>query len=699
MTSMPTKRTQPKPSVKKKAVKSVSKKPAQKKVVSQKNTAQKPSIKSRKTCSPKNKSAAHNLAQTSRKRVKVALVAAALVLLGVGIAFGVDYSQNANRAYPGVYIGDVSVGGKTEAEIEELLAERYSSNTNEVPIVVFASEEARMQASPEDAYQEALLAEQISVEEDQNSRQFWQTTTQDLGISLDTASLAQEALSIGRSCGGIATRIDAAQNGYVIEPRFNYDESAFDEFLISINAALGTQTVESDITVEGGVAYPYEGQDGYLVKKDSLKREINTSLQGTQIDSIDLVAQLEDAPFHITYEQASTVADEVTHALRNGVVFTSNGVDVSFSADEVGSWISTHADEAENGWVLQPNINVDKAHDAIIAQAHQFGYEKPSAVHFINTNTHTVSVETDNAASLPLTSEAVSSLDDALFGTQGKAFGLSDYEDSAVVVELPFEDSLTTLTLDEAIDHGLICVISRFTTAYTTGVGTENRNHNIELVSSLLNNSVIPSQASWSFNGTAGECNEAAGFLDAGAIVDGEYASEFGGGICQVATTIFNAVFESGFPVDRRYNHSLYMASYPAGRDAAVSWPDLDLIWTNDSQSEVLLTVTCDSGALTATLYGVDPGYSVTSETSEWEEGKEYSTRTELDETLAPNTSYTKTRGVDGSKISVTRSVMDEKGSLIRKDLFVSIYEPVTEVIVEGPKDQDEDSEEIDKKS
>ena len=175
------------------------------------------------------------------------------------------------------------------------------------------------------------------------------------------------------------------------------------------------------------------------------------------------------------------------------------------------------------------------------------------------------------------------------------------------------------------------------------------------------------------------------GVSGSGRIIDGEYTDSVGGGICQVATTVFDAVYESGLPIVERHNHSLYIASYPAGRDAAVSYPELDLVWRNDTSSDVLVKVSTQVGSVTATLYGVDPGYQVTTETGQWEAGKKYSTTTKVDDTLAPGTSYVKTRGTDGSIIEVTRTVKDVNGNIVRQDLFASVYDPINEVILKGP--------------
>ncbi len=87
----------------------------------------------------------------------------------------------------------------------------------------------------------------------------------------------------------------------------------------------------------------------------------------------------------------------------------------------------------------------------------------------------------------------------------------------------------------------------------------------------------------FSFNGTVGPRTAEKGYQEAGAIVNGELVPQLGGGICQVGTTIFNTVFESGLPVVERHNHSFYISHYPKGRDATVSWGGPDFKFRNDT--------------------------------------------------------------------------------------------------------------------
>ena len=87
-------------------------------------------------------------------------------------------------------------------------------------------------------------------------------------------------------------------------------------------------------------------------------------------------------------------------------------------------------------------------------------------------------------------------------------------------------------------------------------------------------------------------------------IINGELESGIGGGVCQVSTTVFNAAFEAGLSIEKRTNHALYISHYPLGRDATVNYPDLDLVFTNDTDHWLLLRTFVGAGSLTVNLYG-----------------------------------------------------------------------------------------------
>lgn len=616
----------------------------------------------------------------SRSRIALAVVVLTAALLAGGL---VDYGMNAGKAYPGVRIGDIDAAGKTADELAALVEQTYGRRLAEASATIYANEEAEARIADQTAQaQDAALAQQLAVEEARASKLVWTADASSLEASVPSAELAAEALAVGREDGGVLARFGALFAGCALEPRATYGDAALESLAADIDAAIGDARVDYGIVVTDGTASVTEGHDGSMVDREKLKRKLDGVFLDEQGDSNSFVAEVDYAPLRVDAAAARTACDGVNAALAGGARFVYGDVFWSASASDVGSWVGTYID----GSSLIAYIDEAKAKPALLSHAAEAGAGEPVHVAY-EVSGDDVTVRTDGNGTVPLASEAVAQLNEALFGEGGKA---SSGGDAPVEVGIGEGPAPTVLPFDEAMDLGIVGTIASFTTEFTTGAGTEARNHNIELVSQLLSNSVVSPGDSWSFNGTAGDCSqEERGFLGAGAIVDGEYDDAIGGGICQVATTMFNAVYDAGFPVLTRHNHSLYISSYPTGRDAAVSWPDLDLVWENDSASDVLVRLSCVDGSVTATLYGVDPGYRVSTETGEWGEGEHYETKTTIDETLAPGTSYVKTRGTDGRSITVVRTVKGEDGSVLHQDAFGSVYAPVTEVVVEGPKSEE----------
>ena len=621
----------------------------------------------------------------ARSRIAlVAVIACAVVLAGCLVDFG----MHANKVYPGVRVGQIDASGKTPDELASLIEETYGARLAQGSATIYANDEAEARISDEvSAAQDAALAEQLAVEEARANKLAWTADASSLGARVPSEELAAEALAVGREDGGILARLKALFAGHELEARASYADEELEALAADIDATIGDPRVDYGVAVEDGAASVTEGHDGSMVNRDELKRALDGVFLEHEDGRGSFIARTEYAPLRVDAAAAQAACDAVNAAIVDGARFAFDGASWSASSADIGGWVATRVE----GSSLAAFVDPAKAKPALLA--HVAEVSKGSSVRAaFEVDGDDVTVRTEGAGTIPLVAEAVSQLDAALFGENGKARAGSGAGEP-VEVAIGSGPAPETLSFDEAMDLGVIGAIASFTTEYTTGPGTEARNHNIALVSQLLSNSVVKPGDSWSFNGTAGDCSqEERGFQGAGAIVDGEYDDAIGGGICQVATTMFNAVYDAGFPVLTRHNHSLYIASYPAGRDAAVSWPDLDLVWENDSASDVLVRLSCADGSVTATLYGVDPGYLVSTTTGDWGEGEKYATRTKVDETLAPNTSYVKTRGTDGRTITVIRTVKDESGAILHEDAFGSVYDPVTEVVVEGPKSANDDT-------
>ena len=104
-------------------------------------------------------------------------------------------------------------------------------------------------------------------------------------------------------------------------------------------------------------------------------------------------------------------------------------------------------------------------------------------------------------------------------------------------------------------------------------------------------------------NEALGERTEAAGFVPAPTIFDGRLVDSVGGGISQVATTLYNAAFFGGLELVAHTPHSLFIDRYPVGREATISWGGPELIFRNDWPAALLMKVAASDTAIAVTFY------------------------------------------------------------------------------------------------
>lgn len=622
------------------------------------------------------------------RRGRAFSICLALVLVA-GVGVGVDAVLNGSTMRAGVSIGEVDVSGMTRDEAIDAVDAHYQERIASGTVIVFSDEETAASVDLDAQLAQAdAIAEQISFEEAQKSKKLWRVDASTLGASLPTERLADEAFAVGRGLSGVYDRIGAALGGKTVPVELAFDETLLENLAHDVDQAIGVVRVDFDVSIDDGVASVVEGHDGNMVDRDAFSENLSACLLAADPADASFVAVAEYAPVRVDFAGAQKTCDVINAALRSGASFTHDGSTVAVDGKELGGWIATEVRNLGDGHILAPVIDDEAATPALVSSvnAHERGSE---VVVSISVSDDVVTVEPQGEVTVPELGVALDVLDENLFG----GYRSSGSADAAIVsdpIDIATQQISGPIDFDAALSYGIVSEISSYTTQFVGSSATKNRTHNIHLVSDLINNSVADANGGlWSFNDVAGNCNEDAGFLPAGAITGDEYIEEAGGGICQVATTVFNAVYDAGYAVPSRTNHSLYVASYPAGRDAAVSYPDLDFVWRNDTASDVLLRATYTDSSITVTLYGVDPGFIVSSETGDWVEGEKHATKTIVDDTLTPGTSYPKTAGTDGMEITVVRTVKSKDGSVIRKDAFASTYSPVTEVIIKGPDAED----------
>ncbi|MEQ1500055.1 MAG: VanW family protein [Parcubacteria group bacterium] len=138
--------------------------------------------------------------------------------------------------------------------------------------------------------------------------------------------------------------------------------------------------------------------------------------------------------------------------------------------------------------------------------------------------------------------------------------------------------------------------------------GTSGRNKNIELGISRINGKVVAPGEEFSFTDSIGAVTLEDGFSEERVFLNGEVSKGLGGGLCQVSTTLFQSVVNSGLHVTERHNHSFSVALYDVGLDATYSDPGPDLKFVNDTANPIVIKGRTENQKAIFEIYGIKDG-------------------------------------------------------------------------------------------
>ena len=220
-------------------------------------------------------------------------------------------------------------------------------------------------------------------------------------------------------------------------------------------------------------------------------------------------------------------------------------------------------------------------------------------------------------------------------------------------------------------------LLSEFTTSFKgSTLGRKNRVNNMALAVERINGVVVAPGEEFSINETILDRTRENGYYLAPAIRNGTYEQEYGGGVCQVSSTLFNAVMMADLPVTERHHHSWPMTYVPIGRDATIATGYKDFKFVNDTEGEVVIFAHLDRKAKTVTvqLYGIRSDdfdhIEITSKRTGSLPAK--GTKVLLDESLSAG-SRVEERKERRGKTSVTyKAYYDASNQLIKKE---TVYE------------------------
>ena len=512
------------------------------------------------------------------------IAAAALGLLVVLAIAGIQYSERGQMRH-GVHAFGVNLSGMSRAEARTALT----------------------QAAQQRAGRTLTLRD--------NGNQ-WTLDGAALGLTLDVDGAVNDAWAVGRHGWG-ADRVAAlwhvrSDGSDVGGTRVGVTGAALDTQLATLATAINQPRVDPALTLtfdspaatdDIATLFTYvHAQTGRTFDVDATRASILAALATGQANVALIVAENQPAATDANYAAArkalTTILDAPIDLVAADQRWTLHPVDVA-------SHLSV--DPASKG---KPSVvHVDTGWVAEVVDLIRLGTD---------TSPRSPRLWWDDNGQLVKTQDGASGL--TFDADKGGAMIMGAFlgETSGNQVTLPVSTQqapalpaeLGTLTLNDEIAEA--------STPY--GGSIPERMHNIELAAQLLNGTLVMPGQTFSFNAEIGPMTLDAGFQIAYGIAanNGELTTvpAEAGGICQVATTLFQPVFWSGYQIDQRTTHSYWIETYVSngyvGLDATVDEPSgLDLKWTNTSNSAVLIEASADGQNFTVRLIGTAPSWRV----------------------------------------------------------------------------------------
>lgn len=221
-------------------------------------------------------------------------------------------------------------------------------------------------------------------------------------------------------------------------------------------------------------------------------------------------------------------------------------------------------------------------------------------------------------------------------------------KDQKLDQNLSAEGNFQAADSDEAV-QAKYKTLETFTTNTTSN---PKRNTNVRLAAEALNGTIVQPGEEFSFNQVIGPRTEEKGYQAAAAYNSGEVVQEVGGGVCQISSTLYRVVFETGMEVTYRRSHTFEPNYVTPGQDATISWDMPDFRFVNTSEGAIGIRASYADQKATVSIYGIsvlDDGVTWKLYSEKTEEGEKPEPQYVEDPTLAPGTEKVKSNGTTGS--------------------------------------------------
>ncbi len=263
----------------------------------------------------------------------------------------------------------------------------------------------------------------------------------------------------------------------------------------------------------------------------------------------------------------------------------------------------------------------------------------------------------------------------------------NENKDSTEPYTIPARISYPKITASYLEDKYVNKIMAKYSTSYSGS--SANRCLNIALAASKIDGYVVNPGERFSYNKVVGPRTEAAGFKSAHVYVGTKVVDGIGGGICQVSSTLYNAVVMADLKTVTRVNHSIPVSYVPLGRDATVSYGTIDYVFENNKPYPISIRAKTEGTTLTISIVGTSEMDYTVDFVSEFVSSIAYGTTNTEDDTLPEGETKLVTPGSNGSVYQSYRVYKKDGKIYDKRKESKSRYQPVAAEVAIGTKKED----------
>lgn len=419
-------------------------------------------------------------------------------------------------------------------------------------------------------------------------------------LKLPTGALVNDAWSLGRSGKWheqLGARIIAPFSTSVFHGRIEINEQKLESELALIAVAYDVERKDIRYDIKDRkVSILYETEPGKLLDKEEAKRAILAHISEFNISPVQVVLKIDSR----IADPASgkTAKAKVEKMMAEPLFLSYSDKKYKVASEEIGKWIISRYEENK----LVPGLNRKLISEYVVSIAEKIDIVPQSSAIKVEEAKVIEFVPPKDGRAI-LQDETIALIESSLY---------SRAEGGEVIKELSVPVVLKKPAGEGAsAGLGIVELIGKAVTPFTGS--PSNRIHNIKNGVRFLNGLLIAPGEEFSTVSSLGKIDNSTGYLPELVIKGDETTPEFGGGLCQVSTTLFRAVMNAGLPVLERRNHSYRVPYYERdgegnligpGLDATIYDPFPDFKFKNDTSAHILIQGYVEDDKARFELYG-----------------------------------------------------------------------------------------------